>query len=85
MYHPKSFPVWKVKMVKSRELGPDWVGNDTFLDDLPQVQAESLAELGGSLTLGELKGALQEMECGKAPGLDGIPVSLSGLKWERTF
>ena len=42
---------------------------------------ESLAELDAALTLGELERALQGMQCGKAPGLDGIPVDFYKSFW----
>ena len=47
--------------------------DSVFVEGLPQVSEESLAELDSALTLGELESALQSMECGKAPGLDDIP------------
>ena len=34
-----------------------------------------------ALTLKELHRALQSMECGKAPGLDGIPADVYKVFW----
>lgn len=48
--------------------------DSVFMEGLPQVSEESLAELDSDLTLEELEKALQGMECGKAPGMDGVPV-----------
>lgn len=54
-----------------------------FLSNLPQVAVESIPELDAVLTLGELEKALQGMECGKAPGLDGIPVDFYKCFWSE--
>lgn len=40
-----------------------------------QISEEANFELNKALTLGELEKALQNMECGKVPGIDGLPVN----------
>lgn len=55
--------------------------DSVFMEGLPQVSAESLAELDSALTLEELERALQGMECGKAPGLDGISIDFYKSFW----
>lgn len=47
---------------------------NVFLENLPQLSEEANAEFSKALTLEELKKALQGMECGKAPGIDGLSV-----------
>ncbi len=62
--------------------------DNVFLENLPQLSEEANGELGKALTLEELEKALQSMECGKAPGLDGLSVnfiSLFGRRWVRTY
>lgn len=48
--------------------------HSSFLENLPQVTTELNKDLSGELRLEELKKALQSMEPGKAPGIDGLPV-----------
>lgn len=48
--------------------------NSSFLENLPQVTTELNKDLSVELRLEELKKALQSMEPGKAPGIDGLPV-----------
>ncbi len=52
-----------------------------FLEDLPQVSFESNQDLGGVLRLEELEKALQSMQPGKAPGIDGLPVEFFKAFW----
>ncbi len=52
----------------------------TFFDELPQVPEEANAKISGALSEAELYKALQGMESGKAPGIDGLPV-----EWYKTF
>ncbi len=55
---------------------------------MPQLSEEANAELGKALTLEELEKALQSMECGQAPGLDGLSVDFYksfGWRWVRTY
>ncbi|KAL0148756.1 hypothetical protein M9458_055934, partial [Cirrhinus mrigala] len=52
-----------------------------FFRDLPQVPEKANAEISGALSEGELYKALQEMESGKAPGIDGLPVDLYKSLW----
>lgn len=39
------------------------------------------AELSGALSLGELHKALQGMDSGKVPGIDGLPVEFYKFFW----
>ena len=55
--------------------------DQAFLGDLPQVAREANAVLRRALTPEELQRALQSMECGKAPGLDGLPVDFYKSFW----
>ncbi|XP_052430109.1 electrogenic sodium bicarbonate cotransporter 1-like [Carassius gibelio] len=52
-----------------------------FFEDLPKISEESSEELECSLTLGELYKSLHEMESGKAPGIDGLPVDFLKVFW----
>ncbi|KAL2096374.1 hypothetical protein ACEWY4_008522 [Coilia grayii] len=64
------------------EVSQDQSAGWAFLENLPQVSEEANAGLGRVLTLEELQGALQSMECGKAPGLDGLPVDFYKSFWQ---
>lgn len=55
--------------------------NDVFFQDLPQVSKEANAKLCRGLSLGELYEALNGMESGKAPGIDGLPVDFYKSFW----
>ncbi len=55
--------------------------DNVFLENLPQLSEEANGELGKALTLKELEKALQSMECGKAPGLDGLSVDFYKSFW----
>lgn len=48
---------------------------------LPKVSDEANTELENPFTKGELYNALKSMECGKAPGIDGIPVEFYKSLW----
>ncbi len=52
-----------------------------FFDNLPKVSEEASIDLSGVLTLGELFKALQSMESGRAPGVDGHPVDFYKAFW----
>ncbi len=52
-----------------------------FLEDLPKVSFESNQDLDGALRLEELEKALQSMQPGKAPGIDGLPVEIFKAFW----
>lgn len=52
-----------------------------FMEDLPQVTDEANADLCREITLEELKKALQGMECGRAPGIDGLSVDFYKSFW----
>ncbi len=45
------------------------------------MSKEGSATLSGALSLGELYKALQGMESGKAPGINGLPVDFSMSFW----
>ncbi len=62
------------------ELGAGYEGESDFFDELPQVPEEANAKISGALSEAELYKALQGMESGKAPGIDGLPV-----EWYKTF
>ncbi len=53
----------------------------TFLRSLPKMSEEGNAALSGVLSLGELNKALQGMELGKAPGIDGLPIDFYKSFW----
>lgn len=54
-----------------------------FCDGLPKISAEENPGLEEPLELAELHAALQGMEGGKAPGIDGLPVDFSRAFWEE--
>lgn len=68
------------ELYKSEFTHEQTAGN-VFLDNLPQLSKEANAELSKALTLEELKRALQSMQCGKAPGVDGLPVNFYKSFW----
>jgi len=59
----------------------DRVVEQCFYEGLPKVSEETNAELKRAISLGELHEALQSMENGKAPGIDGIPVEFYKAFW----
>lgn len=63
------------------EILQDQVTDKAFLCDLPKVSEETNTSLEGVLTLEELERALQSMESGKAPGVDGLPVDFYKSFW----
>lgn len=65
------------------ELEPEDRGKDFFLENLPNISEESKKELESALTLGELYGALQSMESGKTPGIDGLPAEFLKTFWSE--
>lgn len=67
------------------ELNGEWINNDILLDGLPQVPERFLAELDARLMMQDLERALQGMECGKAPGLNGMPVEFYKSFWTFWF
>jgi len=58
----------------NNELGPDYRDDSEFFGSLPQVSEEANTRISGALTMEELCKALQGMELGKAPGINGLPV-----------
>uniref|UniRef100_A0A8C1S2L1 Reverse transcriptase domain-containing protein n=1 Tax=Cyprinus carpio TaxID=7962 RepID=A0A8C1S2L1_CYPCA len=52
-----------------------------FYVGLPKVPDRANVELEKPFTKGELYDALKSMECGKAPGIDGIPVEFYKSLW----
>lgn len=65
------------------EPGPDYRDDSDFFDDLPQASEEVNAKISGALTMGELHKALQGMELGKAPVIDGLPVNFYKSFWSE--
>ncbi len=55
----------------------------SFYEGLPQVSEETNIELGGLISEAELYTALQSLESGKAPGMDGLPVDLYKVFWKE--
>ncbi len=54
---------------------------NVFFDALPQMSEEGNVALSSPLSLGELHKALQGMESGRAPGVDGLPVDFLKSFW----
>lgn len=52
-----------------------------FIEDLPQVTEEANTDLCREITLEELEKALQGMECGRAPGIDGLSINFYKSFW----
>ncbi len=65
----------------SCEYGENQVVEQCFFEELPKVSEDSNAALKRAISLGELHEALQSMENGKAPGIDGIPVEFYKAFW----
>lgn len=63
------------------EISYEQAHDDVFLQNLPQVSTEVNADLGKGLSLEELHKALQSMECGKAPRIDGLRVDFYKSFW----
>ncbi|KAI7804071.1 pol-like protein [Triplophysa rosa] len=63
------------------ELGAEYDNDSDFFDNLPQVSEEVNGKISRPLTLGELHRALQGMNLGKAPGIDGLPVDFYKSFW----
>uniref|UniRef100_A0A8C2FKM2 Reverse transcriptase domain-containing protein n=1 Tax=Cyprinus carpio TaxID=7962 RepID=A0A8C2FKM2_CYPCA len=63
------------------ELKSECCVDNIFLDSLPKVSEEGNHDLEGVLTLEELYKALQSMESGRAPGVDGLPVDFYKAFW----
>lgn len=54
---------------------------NVFIEDLPQVTEEANSDLCREITLEELEKALQGMECGRAPGIDGLSIDFYKSFW----
>jgi len=54
---------------------------NVFIEDLPQVTEEANSGLCREITLEELRKALQGMEGGRAPGIDGLSVDFYKSFW----
>ncbi|KAJ3582865.1 hypothetical protein NHX12_000161 [Muraenolepis orangiensis] len=63
------------------ELGEEQEVSHGFYEGLPKVEQESSAELEADVSLDELHTALQSMENGKAPGIDGLLVEFYKTMW----
>lgn len=63
------------------ELGVNFDDDSVFFDNLPQLSQEASTEISDALSMGEVYKALQGMEVGKAPGIDGLPVDFYKSFW----
>jgi len=54
---------------------------NSFHSGLPKVPDEVNDELQKPISTGELQIALQSMECGRAPGIDGLPIDFYKKFW----
>lgn len=54
---------------------------DELLKDLPQLSLDEKADMDKGLTLEELTAAVNQMELGRAPGIDGLPVDFFKSFW----
>ncbi|KAK3567282.1 hypothetical protein QTP86_016084, partial [Hemibagrus guttatus] len=68
------------KLYSSKRSGAQIV-EESFLKDLPKLSEQAARELDRDLTLAELHKALQGMENGRAPGIDGLPVEFYKAFW----
>ncbi|KAK3506380.1 hypothetical protein QTP70_017252, partial [Hemibagrus guttatus] len=68
------------KLYSSERSGAQIV-EESFLKDLPKLSEQAARELDRDLTLAELHKALQGMENGRAPGIDGLPVEFYKAFW----
>ncbi|KAK3524682.1 hypothetical protein QTP86_000650 [Hemibagrus guttatus] len=68
------------KLYSSERSGAQIV-EESFLKDLPKLSEQAARELDRELTLAELQKALQGMENGRAPGIDGLPVEFYKAFW----
>lgn len=55
----------------------------SFYEGLPKVPEEANAELDAPISADEVFSALQSLESGKAPGIDGIPVDFYKAFWSE--
>ncbi|KAK0146916.1 Transposon TX1 uncharacterized protein [Merluccius polli] len=56
---------------------------DSFCDGMPQISDDDHLELKAPLVGAELHAALQGMDGGKSPGLDGLPVEFYKTFWKE--
>ncbi|XP_075316041.1 A.superbus venom factor 1-like, partial [Odontesthes bonariensis] len=63
------------------EISYEQAPENVFLNNLPQMSSSANTILGGVITLEEVFIALQSMESGKAPGIDGLPVAFYKVFW----
>ncbi|KAK3505685.1 hypothetical protein QTP70_020647, partial [Hemibagrus guttatus] len=68
------------KLYSSERSGAQIV-EESFLKDLLKLSEQAARELDRDLTLAELHKALQGMENGRAPGIDGLPVEFYKAFW----
>ncbi|KAK3557706.1 hypothetical protein QTP70_034952 [Hemibagrus guttatus] len=68
------------KLYSSERSGAQIV-EGSFLKDLPKLSEQAARELDRELTLAELHKALQGMENGRSPGIDGLPVEFYKAFW----
>ncbi|KAK3575576.1 hypothetical protein QTP86_030436 [Hemibagrus guttatus] len=80
-------PTKRKKKVRfySKLYSSEWSGaqivEESFLKNLPKLSEQAARELVGELTLAEFHKALQGMENGRAPGMDGLPVEFYKAFW----
>ena len=63
------------------EISYEQAPENAFLNNLPQMSSSANTILGGVITLEEVFIALQSMESGRAPGIDGLPVAFYKVFW----
>ena len=56
---------------------------DSFCDGMPKISEDDHLELKAPLVGTELHAALQSMDGGKSPGLDGLPVEFYKTFWNE--
>eukprot|EP00064_Thunnus_orientalis_P009765 superscaffoldBa00001261_g9791 len=57
----------------------------SFHEGLPKVTVEACAELQVQISAQELHAALQSLESGKAPGIDGLPEDFYKTFWPHSY
>lgn len=53
----------------------------SFYEGLPKVSKEANMELDAPISADELYSALQSLESGKSPGIDGLPLDFNKVFW----
>lgn len=76
----QSYVFFYEKLYKNESREDEFV-EQCFFSDLPQISEKSNEDLNKPITLEELYNNLQNMECGRVPGIDGIPVEFYKSYW----